>query len=144
MRAVDIGIRHNNNLMIPKLRQVEFTGCFPTVDFKVSAITIRAFMYAGCPGIIMTLWVVEDKSGIKLMINFYKELVKGKPKDQALRIAKLKFIEEATLTKAHPFYWSSYICVGNVDPLFIPKAKIIIIIGAVIVSVAILIIIKEL
>ncbi|UCH13383.1 MAG: CHAT domain-containing protein [Bacteroidales bacterium] len=103
----------------------------------------RAFMYAGCPGIIMTLWVVEDKSGIKLMINFYKELVLGKSKDQALRIAKLKFIEEATLTKAHPFYWSSYICVGNVDPLFIPKTKIIIIIGAVVVSVVILMIIKR-
>jgi CHAT domain-containing protein/tetratricopeptide (TPR) repeat protein len=103
----------------------------------------RAFMYAGCPGIVMTLWVIEDKSGVKLMTNFYKELVKGKPKDEALRIAKLKFIEEGNLTMAHPFYWSAYICVGNIDPLFIPKTKILIIVGSVIVSVIILMIIKR-
>jgi CHAT domain-containing protein len=103
----------------------------------------RAFMYAGCPGIVMTLWVIDDKSGVKLMINFYKELVKGKAKDEALRIAKLKFIEEGNLTVAHPFYWAAYICVGNTDPLFIPKTKILIIIGAVIISVSILMIIKR-
>jgi len=103
----------------------------------------RAFMYAGCPGIVMTLWVIEDKSGVRLMTNFYKELVKGKPKDEALRIAKLKFIEEGNLTRAHPFYWSAYICVGDIDPLFIPKIKILIIIGAVIVFVAILMVIKR-
>jgi hypothetical protein len=77
------------------------------------------------------------------MTNFYKELVKGKPKDEALRIAKLKFIEEGNLTRARPFYWSAYICVGNIDPLFIPKTKILIIIGAVIVFVAILMVIKR-
>jgi CHAT domain-containing protein/Tfp pilus assembly protein PilF len=103
----------------------------------------RAFMYAGCPGIVMTLWVIEDKSGVKIMTEFYRALSRGRAKDAALRKAKIKFIEEANLTQAHPFYWSAYICVGNTDPLFIPTTLIRIIVISVLTGVAILWIIKR-
>ena len=103
----------------------------------------RAFMYAGCPSIIMTLWVIEDKSGVKLMTEFYKELAKGRSKDEALRNAKLKFIKEENLTRAHPFYWSAYICVGNPKPLFIAGKNLYIIVASVIIIVTILFIIKK-
>jgi len=103
----------------------------------------RAFMYAGCPSIVMTLWVIEDKSGVKIMTEFYRALSKGRAKDAALRKAKIRFIEEANLTQAHPFYWSAYICVGNTEPLFIPKALIRIIVISVLAGVAILWIIKR-
>ncbi len=52
----------------------------------------RGFIYAGCPSIIMTLWEVEDNSGTKIMSSFYKYLKKGKPKDEALRLAKLDYL----------------------------------------------------
>jgi CHAT domain-containing protein/Tfp pilus assembly protein PilF len=103
----------------------------------------RAFMYAGCPSIVMTLWVIEDKSGVKIMTEFYRALSKGRGKDAALRKAKIRFIEEASLTQAHPFYWSAYICVGNTDPLFIPKTLIRIIVISVLTGVSILWIIKR-
>jgi CHAT domain-containing protein len=103
----------------------------------------RAFMYAGCPSIVMTLWVIEDKSSVRIMTDFYKELSKGKAKDEALRKAKIKFIKEGNLTKAHPFYWSAYICVGNTEPLFIAKTMIAIIILSVIAGVTVLMIIKR-
>ncbi len=103
----------------------------------------RAFIYAGCPSIIMTLWVIEDKSGVKLMTEFYRELAKGRPKDEALRNAKLKFIKEANLTRAHPFYWSAYICVGNPRPLFIAGKNLYIIIVSLVVIVTILFLIKK-
>ncbi len=52
----------------------------------------RAFLYAGCPAIIMTLWSVEDESSADLMIDFYKNLLNGYSKDDALRKAKIKHI----------------------------------------------------
>ena len=78
----------------------------------------RGFLYAGCPSIIMTLWEAEDNSGTKIMSSFYKYLKKGKPKDQALRLAKLDYLDNANPRLAHPHYWLSYVTIGNSTPLF--------------------------
>lgn len=78
----------------------------------------RGFMYAGCPSIIMTLWEVSDRSGALLMKNFYKQLKQGKVKSEALREAKLNFIKGADQLKAHPYFWSSYVAIGDVSPIF--------------------------
>jgi CHAT domain-containing protein len=86
----------------------------------------RGFIYSGCPSIIMTLWSVEDKSGVKLMTNFYKSLLKGKSKSEALRNSKIEFIEKADQLKAHPYFWSGYVVIGNNDPLFYNKSNVII------------------
>jgi CHAT domain-containing protein len=84
----------------------------------------RGFIYSGCPSIIMTLWSVEDKSGVKLMTNFYENLIKGKSKSEALRLSKIKFIENADQLRAHPYFWSGYVVIGNNSALFKPRAKI--------------------
>ncbi|MDX9695111.1 MAG: CHAT domain-containing tetratricopeptide repeat protein, partial [Bacteroidales bacterium] len=78
----------------------------------------RGFIYAGCPSIIMTLWTVEDKSGVQLMINFYKALQHGNNKAKSLQKAKIRFLEQADPLKSHPYYWSGYVAIGNKLPLF--------------------------
>jgi hypothetical protein len=78
----------------------------------------RGFMYAGCPSIIMTLWEVSDKSGAKLMQDFYQSLIKGKSKAEALQIAKLNFLKKADNLKANPYFWSTYVIIGDASPLF--------------------------
>lgn len=77
----------------------------------------RAFIYAGCPSIIMTLWKVEDKSGSRIMRDFYSFLSKGKRKDVALRMAKLKHLESSDPLTAHPHFWLGYVSIGNPEPL---------------------------
>ncbi|MGM0408367.1 MAG: CHAT domain-containing protein, partial [Bacteroidota bacterium] len=91
----------------------------------------RGFIYAGCPSIIMTLWSVEDKSGVDLMTSFYTHLKTGKNKAQALREAKLDFIQKADQLKAHPYFWAGYVVIGDDSPLFNPYKKYFLI-GAVI------------
>jgi CHAT domain-containing protein len=81
----------------------------------------RGFIYAGCPSIVMTLWQVEDKSGVDIMKNFYSYLSKGKRKDVALQMAKLKHLEFADPLMAHPHYWLGYVNIGNPDSLFTSK-----------------------
>jgi CHAT domain-containing protein/tetratricopeptide (TPR) repeat protein len=78
----------------------------------------RGFLYAGCPSIIMTLWEVEDNAGTEIMQSFYQSLKKGRKTDEALRTAKLKYLENANPRTAHPHYWLGYVSIGSPEPLF--------------------------
>lgn len=80
----------------------------------------RGFIYSGCPSIIMTLWSVEDKSGVKLMTSFYKYLLQGKTKSEAIQQSKIDFIKNADQLRSHPYFWSGYVVIGNNQPLFKP------------------------
>ena len=74
----------------------------------------RAFAYAGAKSIVTTLWEVNDKSTSELMRYFYRELNRGKDKDEALRAARLRYLKEQTSVEmCHPFFWSAFVPVGD-------------------------------
>lgn len=78
----------------------------------------RGFFYSGASSISSTLWKVNDNSSSMLMGDFYKYLAYGDSKDQALREAKLSFLEKNRDNGlSHPYYWSGYIIQGNTKPL---------------------------
>ena len=81
----------------------------------------RAFLFAGCPSIIMTLWNVEDVSSSNMMIEFYRNIKNGYSKDEALRRAKISYISQADPMKAHPYFWLGYVSIGKQTPLFKTK-----------------------
>jgi hypothetical protein len=67
----------------------------------------------------MTLWSVSDNSSSEIMINFYRELIKGKSKDIALRDAKLRHIKNITSPlKANPFFWLGFVTIGDQSALY--------------------------
>lgn len=77
----------------------------------------RAFAFAGCPSILMSLWEVDDLSTSKLMELFYTELAAGKSKEEALRNAKISYLEQSSGIQSHPFYWAGFIQTGDRSPL---------------------------
>ncbi len=77
----------------------------------------NAFSYAGCPSVVMSLWSVDDKSTSELMGDLYKYLGEGLEKDEALRQAKLEFLENSQGLRTHPYYWAGFIALGNNDPI---------------------------
>lgn len=79
----------------------------------------RGFLYAGCPAIIMSLWEVEDESGTVIMTSLYKNLKKGKSKDESLRLAKLEYLESVNSRRAHPHYWLGFVSIGDSSPLYV-------------------------
>lgn len=83
----------------------------------------RGFVYAGVPSIVMTTWEVHDESGSRLMERFYFYLREGLGKDEALRKAKLDFLEGSNRLKAHPYFWSSYVLIGNPDPISLEASE---------------------
>ena len=77
----------------------------------------RAFKYAGCPNIVMSLWSVPDQSTSQIMKYFYQELKKGSGKAEALRSAKLRYLDQADANTADPFYWAAFTLIGDDLPL---------------------------
>jgi CHAT domain-containing protein len=73
----------------------------------------RSFMYAGIPSIVMTLWEINDQTSVEVMKLFYDNLVAGQTKDEALRHAKLDYLESNSGLTAHPFFWATFVCIGN-------------------------------
>ncbi len=63
----------------------------------------RAFIYAGAPSVITTLWKVNDRASYELMREFYANL-KTMNKSGALRKAQLKIMQEFP----QPFLWAAY------------------------------------
>ena len=71
----------------------------------------RAFRYAGCPNLLVSLWQVDDESTRILMEHFYRHLKAGTPKDQALQQAKLDYLEARH--KTHPYFWAPFVLLGD-------------------------------
>ena len=69
----------------------------------------RAFIYAGAPTVIASLWVVDDKSTSYLMRSFYKNLKNGKSKAEALKAAQLETREQY----GSPYYWAAFVLTGD-------------------------------
>ncbi len=75
----------------------------------------RAFLFAGARTLVTSLFEVPDIETRALMKSFYQELAKGTGKLDALHKAKLALKAErlAKNEAAHPFFWASFILIGE-------------------------------
>ncbi|WP_338793071.1 CHAT domain-containing tetratricopeptide repeat protein [Bernardetia sp. MNP-M8] len=69
----------------------------------------RAFRQAGAKTLIMSLWKVSDEATQLLMVTFYDNLLSGKSKREAFKIAQLKLKS----TYSEPYYWEAFVMVGE-------------------------------
>ena len=101
----------------------------------------RAFIYAGTPSVVASLWKVDDASTAHLMSSFYKSL-KTTSKAEALRQAQLEMIRgkvsrellaqrgvggigklgqtsaaqsrsQNSISISHPYFWAPFVLVGD-------------------------------
>lgn len=75
----------------------------------------RALVMAGAESQVMSLWKVADEATRDLMIAYYKRLVTGQGRAEALRQVQLEMLRSETRT--HPFYWASFIPSGAWEPI---------------------------
>jgi CHAT domain-containing protein len=73
----------------------------------------RAVMVAGAETLVTSLWQVSDQVTRDLMVAYYKNLLAGQGRSEALRQASL------AIRKQHPspFFWAPFIAIGQVGPL---------------------------
>ncbi|RLG40597.1 MAG: hypothetical protein DRO01_03925 [Thermoproteota archaeon] len=69
----------------------------------------RAFLFAGTPTVIGSLWTVDDQATAELMELFYKYLQDGKGKAEALRQAQIEVREKYP----NPYYWAAFVLNGE-------------------------------
>jgi CHAT domain-containing protein/tetratricopeptide (TPR) repeat protein len=80
----------------------------------------HGFAYAGCPSLVMSLWEIDEKTSAEIIESFYKYLAEGEEKNDALRKAKLDYLETASPELRHPYYWSGIVLFGNTSVVHKP------------------------
>jgi hypothetical protein len=63
------------------------------------------------------MWNVDDKATGEIVSFFFDNIKQGLSKDQAMQSAKLTFIKSNSQKFAHPFYWASFVAIGNMNSL---------------------------
>lgn len=89
----------------------------------------RAFRHAGCSGVVMSLWKTDGLSTQKIIQHFYRGLKKGLKTDEALRYAKLQFIENSPPETKAPYYWAHLVLIGENQPLFPGSMRPLLLVG---------------
>ena len=71
----------------------------------------RALVLAGAESQVMSLWAVSDRSTSDLIVGYYKRLLQGAGRGEALRQAQLQMLNDKA--RRHPYYWASFIQTGE-------------------------------
>lgn len=70
---------------------------------------VRAFIYAGARGMLVSHWAIDSQSSKTLMIDVFRS---GAPTQAAaLRSAQLKMLRDPALS--HPYFWGPFTLVGD-------------------------------
>jgi CHAT domain-containing protein/Tfp pilus assembly protein PilF len=71
----------------------------------------RAFLFAGTPSVVASLWEVDDRSTLQFMRSFYGQL------SHADKAAALAQAQRAMLQRGgryeHPYFWAPFVLVGE-------------------------------
>jgi CHAT domain-containing protein/Tfp pilus assembly protein PilF len=73
----------------------------------------RGFFFSGTNSVISTLWNINDKTTQEIMYSFYTNLKNGQTKSKALHESKLAYLSSNEGSMASPFYWSSFVLIGD-------------------------------
>jgi CHAT domain-containing protein len=84
------------------------TGLGRSVNGEGLVGLTRAFMVAGVPRVVASLWSVDDSATAELMRRFYAEMLGPAKRSPAaaLRIAQLELRKKRS--RAAPYYWAAF------------------------------------
>lgn len=71
----------------------------------------RAFLFAGSPSVVASLWAVNDRSTMGLMSGFYGKLG-GEDKATALAASQRDLVARGG-RYSHPYFWAAFVLVGR-------------------------------
>lgn len=122
------GLNLNTNLLVISACE---TGIGKLQKGEGAMSLARGFSYTGVQNLLVSLWKVNDKATSILMRNFYKNYSKTKSKTKAIHQAKLEYLKDKTISnsKKTPYYWSSFIYIGNTETTTTSNKYIYITIG---------------
>jgi CHAT domain-containing protein len=75
----------------------------------------RAMVLAGSETQVMSLWDIDDRATRELMVAYYRGLLSGAGRAEAMRRVQLRMMKDPK--RRHPAYWASFIVSGDWRPL---------------------------
>ncbi len=73
----------------------------------------RAFRIAGAETLVMSLWKIDDETTRDLMGRYYRKLIAGEGRTEAMR----QTMKEIRGEHADPNYWAPFFVLGRAEPL---------------------------
>ncbi len=109
--AIDImNLNLSNDLLV-------LSGCNtslgPHIKGKGPFSIAKAFYIAGCHNQLITLNKIEDHISSTIISSFFNNLKQGKSQSKALQQSKLDYLKNTAPINSHPYYWSSFLLIGN-------------------------------
>ena len=108
-----LGLRLNARLVVLSACDTALGGGYfaevPAGD-DIVGLT-RAFLFAGSPSVVASLWAVNDRSTMRLMSGFYGKLG-GEDTATALAEAQRGMLGRGG-REAHPYFWGGFVLVGQ-------------------------------
>lgn len=103
LRASDLDAERLAGVELVFLAACDTAPGFADGDREGVAGLARAFLAAGVPSVVATLWAVNDEAAARLATVFHSRLLEGESPAQALRLAQLDLISEPVAND--PFAW---------------------------------------
>jgi CHAT domain-containing protein len=74
----------------------------------------QAFLAAGVPTVVASLWEIDDESTAALMERLHAtHRMKNLAFGQSLRQAQISYLQSAPVRRRHPYFWATFIVTGN-------------------------------
>jgi CHAT domain-containing protein len=71
----------------------------------------RAFVLAGSETQVISLWPVPDRGTRDVIVSYYRSVLAGGERGDALRQAQLQMLRQPATR--HPYYWAGFIVSGQ-------------------------------
>ena len=105
-------------LRLARTRLVILSGCRSALGFYLRGEALsglaQAFLAAGVPAVIASLWDVDDDSTAELMRAFHSQYrLQRRNFAESLRQAQCALITGADAKYRHPYYWAAFLLTGD-------------------------------
>ncbi|CAM1347368.1 CHAT domain-containing protein [Tenacibaculum halocynthiae] len=78
----------------------------------------RGFFHSGANAVVSSTWKINDASSSYIMKEFYSNLKNKQSKAEALNNAKRTYLKNHSLSEQTPYYWASFVLIGDTSPVF--------------------------
>jgi CHAT domain-containing protein len=106
LHASDLDAKRLAGVELVFLAACDTAPGFSDGDREGVAGLARAFLGAGVPSVVATLWAVDDQAASRLAVTFHSRLLQGEAPADALRFAQLALLSE--MPPSAPFAWAPF------------------------------------
>lgn len=117
-QAPDLSSAEIYRMQLTRTKLVVLSACATGIELQFAGEGpigfARAFLVAGVPVVVASLWPVDSDSTAELMIAFHRfRKLENKSTTEALRLAKQHMMTHENTRYRDPYYWAGFTVIGG-------------------------------